>query len=224
MTPAAPPRAIPRQDLGSGVYSLAELRSFLGYYGGRDTAERALPWLTHALNPVEHESRRPDYSFADLISLFVVRELSRKGVPLHRIQTAEAYLRDLWGVDRPFVSNEIQTDGHGVYHNERPIDGSIERADKRGQQTFLKLVKDQLEHVHYHEGTASYWTPATFVLVDPRVQFGEPVLEGTRITTWLLADAVQHHGFDKAIQRFDISRPAARSAVNFEQRLATYRN
>ena len=224
MTPAAPPRRIPRQDLGSGVYSLAELRGFLGYYGGAEAAERALPWLTHALNPVEHESRQPDYSFADLISLFVVRELTRRGVLMHRIQAAEAYLRKLWNTDRPFVSDEIQTDGHHVYWDEQPLADSIEVADVHGQRTFLQLVKDQLRHVHYHEGTAVYWTPARYVLVDPRVQFGEPVVEGTRVTTDLLAEAVRRYGLDKTARRFDVAKHAVRSAANFEQQLAAFRN
>jgi hypothetical protein len=208
-----------RTDLGSGVYSLQQLRSFLGVSGTRKDAERALPWLTEILNPVQHRPRAADYSFSDLISLFVVRELLKRGVRPGAIREAELHLRDQLGTDRPFVSEEIQTDGHHVYFDEQPVSGRIEAADLRGQQVIYLLVKDRLTRVHYRDGTAAYWTPTRNVLVDPRVQFGEPVVTGTRVTTEVLAEAVEHFGLDQASRRLDVPTRAARSAVRFQNKL-----
>src|SRR4051794_32500080 len=122
-----------RQELGQGVYSLADLRGFLAFSGEPRDAEWARPWLTEVLNPVPHERYQPDYSFSDLISLFVVRELLKRGVKPYRIREAESFLRAKWNTDRPFLSETIQTDGYHVYGEDPEAEG-IEAADFRGQR------------------------------------------------------------------------------------------
>jgi hypothetical protein len=122
-----------------------------------------------------------DYSFSDLISLFVVRELLNKGVTPRTIRMAESYLRRKWKTDRPFVTDEIQTDGRTVFVDDEIVSGQIESADRHGQQVMREVVSDRLARVRYHAGTAESWSPADCVLVDPRVQFGEPVIAGTRV-------------------------------------------
>jgi hypothetical protein len=97
-------------------------------------------WLGSVLNPVRRHPRRPDHSFSDLISLFVVSELRRRGVRPAAIREAEAWLRRKWQTDRPFVSEEIQTDGHGIFVDDRPVSGQIESADRHGQQVMRELV------------------------------------------------------------------------------------
>src|SRR5947209_5483262 len=89
-----------RNDLNHGIYSLAELRGFLAFSGQRRDGAMALPWLTRVLNPVDHQPRVADYSFSDLISLFVVRVLLEKGVRQKAIRDAEQYLREQWDTDR----------------------------------------------------------------------------------------------------------------------------
>jgi uncharacterized protein (DUF433 family) len=209
-----------RLDLGYGIYSLAELRAFLAFSGSQDDADHAHRWLTRMLNPVKHRRRQPDYSFSDLISLFVVRELLNKGVAPITIRKAEAYLRRKWGTDRPFVSDEIQTDGRGVFVDDNLIAGQIESADRHGQQVMRELVKDRLAHVHYHEGSAVYWTPADRILVDPRVQFGEPVIRGTRVPTEAVALSAHNRDLDTVAHDLGISLADATAALAFEQKLA----
>jgi uncharacterized protein (DUF433 family) len=215
-----PPNTDSPRHVGSGFYGLGDLRSFLALSGAPGDAKHALPWLKSALNPVPHGRRRPDYSFADLVSLFVVRELVRSGVRLRTIRDAESYLRTKWQTERPFVSDEISTDGHGIFVDDNLIAGQIESADRHGQQVMRELVKDHLSAVHYHHGSATYWTPRAGVLVDPRVQFGEPVLEGTRLTTELVAAAASELGVDDAASRLRITRKAVGTAVRFDAELA----
>jgi uncharacterized protein (DUF433 family) len=212
-----------RQALGAGFYGLADLRVFLAFSGQPPDAERALPWLTRALNPVTHRSKSADYSFSDLVSLFVVRELRRKGVRASDIRTAEYYLRKKWKTDRPFVSDEIQTDGRRVFIEDEVIPGQIESADLEGQQVMREMVKDWLSYVHYHEGTAAYWTPMKKILVDPRVQFGEPVIAGTRIPTSAVADIARLAGPEDAADQLGVDLSGARAAISFETKLAALR-
>jgi len=209
-----------RRNLGGGFYSLGDLRAYLGYSGSPQDGEHALPWL-RVLNPVSHRTRHADYSFSDLISLFVVRELLRKGVRPRAVRDAERYLRRLWKTDRPLVSDQIQTDGRNVFPKGEPIAGQLEAADLRGQQTMREMVKDKLTDVHYSDGMAAYWTPSEHVQLDPRVQFGEPVIVGTRVPTETVAGVARLVGPQGAASRFDVSLLAAQSAIGFEDKLAS---
>jgi len=207
-----------RRDLGAGFFSLSELRAYLALSGSERDAGRASWWLGSVLNPVAHKPRRPDYSFSDLISLFVVRELRKKGVSTQAIRDAEHYLRRKWRTDRPLISDEIQTDGRRILVAEGVIAGQIESADLEGQQLMLVAVKDQLASVHYSENMAASWSPAEGVVIDPRIQFGDPVVAGTRLPTSFVAEIAEHDGQDAAA-RLDIEPQDVDRAVAFERRL-----
>jgi len=210
-----------RTEIGRGVYSLAELRSYVAFEGSRKEGSRTLDWLTHALNPVERAPRRPNYTFGDLVSLFVVRELRRRGVRVHVIRAAEGFLRRKWKTDRPFVSEEIKTDGRRVFTDDWPGMGQIESADMGGQQVMRELIKDRLTTVEYDDGNAAYWTPMPGILIDPRVQFGEPVIAGTRVPVEAVEGIARRADIETAARRLGISLSAARSARAFSQRLVT---
>lgn len=212
-------------DLGQGLFSLADLRAYIAFSGTPGDGDRTLRWLTNVLNPVNHHSRRPDYSFGDLISLFVVRELLRKGLKPKTIREAEDYLRRKWKTDRPFVTDELKTDGCGIYVDDELVaGGQIESADKHGQQVMREAVKERLSNVHYDAGSAASWNPARHILVDPRVQFGDPVVDGTRIPTELIADMATYAPVDRIASDMGITATQTKAALNFERHLAAILN
>ncbi len=212
-------------ELGQGLYSLASLRAYVSFSGEQKDGEYVLDWLTEVLNPVGHTRWRPDYSFGDLISLFVVRELKRRGVQRRHIREAEAYLRRKWKTDRPFVSEDIKTDGCGVFVDDELVaGGQIESAERHGQQVMREAVKERLTHVRYDEGSASAWMPMKYIVVDPRVQFGEPVIEGTRIPTESIREMTRHASVDEIASQFGISGKQANAALTFERRLSALHN
>lgn len=220
-----------RGEVGQGIYSLAELRTYVAYYADPSDAANVLQWLTGVLNPVGHRSRRPDYSFSDLISLFVVRELLRAGVRPATIRDAEAYMRRRFGVDRPFVSEEVATDGHRVFvRSDEPDQVEVAPHEVRpqpehrgGQQVQRRVIGPYLHRVRYADGLATAWSPIDEVVLDPRVQFGEPVLEGTRILTSVAAELAEHSDAEATAVRLDVRPSAVRSALKFERRLARLR-
>lgn len=226
MPSASSPTESTRGAIGDGVYSLEELRLYVSLQGAPEDGARVLDWLTDALNPVLHRPKAPDYSFSDLISLFVVRQLLRHGVPLYRIRDAERHLRDKWQTDRPFVNERIATDGRHVFVGEDVVGETperIETASLGGQQAMLLPIRDDLTTVRYDDGRADRWLPAAFVVVDPEVQFGEPVVEGTRLPTATVAAAATRVGAAQAADRYGIAAEAAASAVAFEHRLDALR-
>ena len=210
-----------RGDLGTGVYSLAQLRLYMALYGNPDDGNRTSRWLRTALNPVEHLRWQADYSFSDLVSLFVVRQLRDKGVKPRTIKQAERYLSAKWKTDRPFAREEIKTDGVEVFCDDDPEAGQIEAAGQQGQQALRQAIANGLESVYYSDGGAAYWLPAPGIVVDPRVQFGSPVMTGTRVPTDAVSGVARVMGIEQAVRRFDLSVDQVENAIAFEDRLAT---
>jgi len=224
MAPTATSPESTRGELGQGLYSLDELRRYVALDGTARDGRRVLDWLTQVLHPVRHRPKQPDYSFSDLISLFVVRELIGRGVPAHRIRDAEEHLRKKWGTDRPFVSESIATDGRHVYSGDELVSAQpaqIEAASLAGQQTMIEPIKQDLRSIRYHEGQAEQWHPAEFVVLDPGLQFGDPVIEGTRVPVRSVAAVAAARGTRAAARTYGISLAAAEAASRFQQRLAS---
>jgi uncharacterized protein (DUF433 family) len=209
-------------DLGQGLFSLADLRAYLALSGSGGDSEKALQWLTEVLNPVDHRAKRPDYSFADLISLFVVRELLQKGLRPKTVRDAEAYLRRKWKTARPFVTDGLKTDGCGIYVDDELVaGGQLESADRNGQQVIRETVKERLERVGYDEGLAVWWSPVHHVVVDPRIQFGEPVIKGTRIPTESVMEMAEWATVKQISKEMGISSEQTEAALEFENRRLT---
>jgi uncharacterized protein (DUF433 family) len=226
MTPVLSDEHHTRAELGLGIYSLDDLRTYVAFYAGEPaTGGLALTWLTEALNPVPgHVARRPDYAFSDLISLFVVRELRRFGVKLATIRQAEQHLRVTTGLERPFVHRKVMTDGRDVWIvGDEP--GQVEAASgPRGQQASHVALEPYLKAVQYTDNVAATWVPAEHILVSPHLQFGEPVVQGTRVPTAAVADIAAAAGLERAIARLGIDQAKAEAAVVFERQLAALRN
>ncbi|HEV7943263.1 MAG TPA: DUF433 domain-containing protein [Solirubrobacteraceae bacterium] len=220
MTSTAADIETTRGDLGHGIYSLAELRMLITLYGEPKDGKQTAHWLRHALNPVEHKPWHADHSFSDLISLFVVTQLAKRGVAARTIRDAEMHLRTKWKTDRPFAREDIKTDGVEVFCEDEPEDGRIEAASRFGQLAMREAVQEGLASVFYNEGNAAYWVPMKGVLIDPRVQFGEPVVKGTRIPTSAVAGVVHNLGREEAVLRFSLTADLLESALAFEDRIA----
>jgi DNA-binding transcriptional MerR regulator len=57
------------------------------------------------------------YSFQDLVTLRVIKNLLDTGVSLQRVRNAVEHLRDM---DRPLTEVTLMSDGHGVYEAHSP--------------------------------------------------------------------------------------------------------
>lgn len=207
--------------LGEGLYGLTELSRYVAYDGGRAEPSRIARWLTRGLNPVGHRPRRPDYSFHDLISLFVVRELVAAGVKLPAIRTAERHLRERLEIPRPFASVRLKTDGVNVlYHAAPEVRDQLTAADLVGQEVLEPTIAAALRDVTYEHNVAVRWHPETHVELDPEVQFGEPCVAGTRIpTAQIVALLKKDHDIAAVARTYGISEEAVRDAHRFERRL-----
>ena len=87
-----------------------------------------------------------------------------------------------------------------------------------GRRVALKLVRTDVE------GSAASWSPLPHVELSPGVQFGEPVVAGTRLLTSTLAEAAERYAVEDTAARLGVKLTAARAAVEFERQLAAVRS
>jgi uncharacterized protein (DUF433 family) len=133
-------------------------------------------------------------------------------------------MRKTTGLERPFVHREVMTDGQDVWVvGDEPH--QVEAASgPRGQQASRRALAAYLKSVQYTDNVASTWVPTEHVLVSPHVQFGEPVVQGTRVPTAAVADVAESAGADRAAARLGIGQAEADAAIVFERKLAALRN
>lgn len=162
-------------------------------------------------------------TFAEMISLFVVRELRKASVDVEVIRDAEHNLARLWGVDKPFAHGEFQT-GYGaivtILENRH-----VAIAGKAVQEILYELIKSDLRNVTYDaQQRARKWQPRDFISLRPDLQFGQPCIEGTRITTRTVA---QYLGggdtIEELAEEFEISIDQIKAALLYEESLAKRR-
>ena len=209
--------------LRRGIYGLTELTRFLNLdRNDRLSAPTVARWAQNALAGLEHRTRRRDYSFADLIGMLVVRDLVDLGMRLSEIREAEIYLRQRFGHEHPFLSERLQTDGADVFYDALPsVPDQLTSANRWGQEVFEPTIGSALRGVTYDHSVAAVWEPVEGVYLDPSIQFGEPCVSGTGITTARVAGLVASESSTAAVaEMFGLSVDAVGLAVSFERSLA----
>lgn len=216
----------PDIDLGRGLYAAGEIERFVALHLGVAGARRSQDWLRDVVEPVDHATGRPDYSFNDLISVFAVAELRRHHVSLQRIRRAKSELRKLLGIEQPLALDGLYTDGDYVFAD-LGVSGQLTNLNRGGQEAHHAVLALKLERVRFEQGArmpdrpARAWSPMEGVCVDPAVQFGAPCVEGRRVPTSTLVQlasegaSVEDLAFEFRLGQDEVSR-----ALVFEARLA----
>jgi uncharacterized protein (DUF433 family) len=113
---------------------------------------------------------------------------------LKRIKRARSYLAEAFGVDHPFADLRLRTSGPHILA-EFGFDDLVV-ADAYGQIGWKSFMVDRIDQFEYDQKTslATRWFPRGReipVLIDPRFNFGKPVLARSGVATWVVADALR---------------------------------
>jgi uncharacterized protein (DUF433 family) len=207
-----------------GLYGLLELTRYLSFrYERRLAPSTVSRWMRHGITERQHRARRPDYSFADLVSMLVVRNLVALDFSLADIRDAEAYFRDRYGLQHPFVSVRLKTDRADIFYDAAPsVPGQLTAANRWGQEVLAQAITGALEGVAYEGGLAAEWMPVEGVVLDPTVQFGEPCVADTRVLTSQLAEMARETdaGPSELAELYRLDEIAVRRALAFEDELS----
>ncbi|MFL5382110.1 MAG: DUF433 domain-containing protein [Longimicrobiaceae bacterium] len=189
--------------LNTGIYTAGEAASLLHEnprtvrrwaFGSPRTAHgRCKPLIRTELPVLEGERA---LTFVELVELLYVRAFHQLGVSWGAIREAARVAADLFASPHPFALRQVYLDPNSVlYGAVTESDGSEGLIQLRGhgQQAFPQLVKPYLEQLEFGvDDVAAKWWPMgkeAGVLVDPRIAFGAPIIEGTRIPASTLEEA-----------------------------------
>lgn len=159
-------------------------------------------------------------SFLNLVEAHVLCAIRRDHkIALASARRAVTYVERELAVRRPLATQKFETDGASLFvqHYGRLIDAS-----QHGQLALRELLGAHLRRIEWDEHElALRLFPFTrkgqadeprFIVIDPRVSFGRPVLAGTGIPTSVIAER-----YKAGESMEELSRDYARSRVEIEE-------
>ena len=209
----------PPRDAPLDYWRLSPQKTFV-----RPSTKAIAAWIRHGLQIRTHQvsSRRRVVTFNDLIRMRMVALLRTRGLTLREILEAEDFARRLSGSMQPFVTEPLWTSGSDVFmkFGKKLIDIS------RLGQYAMDFISEYLFPVHHgltfgEDHLAELWRPSELITIDPRVEFGAPCIEGTRVQTevlWSLNRAGDSPDFLAKVYGLGIEK--VRAAIEWEERLA----
>ncbi|WP_288252332.1 DUF433 domain-containing protein [uncultured Hydrogenophaga sp.] len=226
--------------LGTGLYPLPRAAKLLGteprtvrrwlkgyswkYRDGRRTSGPLWP-LQYASD--EELGTEQVLSFRDLLELRTVSRFVAQGVSLKVIRATIDVAREVLG-EYPLHSRRFVTDGKKIFLDAVNLAGGSELLDLKAKQYAIDVVirSSLLEGIEYDDNAnALRWYPnprRKAVVLDPQIQFGEPIVAESGIPTDTLAAAYEAEGKNagRVARLYRVTTQAVRAAVDFEQRLA----
>lgn len=201
--------------LGRGIYDPTEASRLV-----RVHPETLARWTT-GKQPLVKPAFENFFDFEDLVSLLVIGELWRRGVPTDEIRVGIRALAKQLGVDRPLAHTDapkrLATAGRAFFAHV----GEWADAGKGFQLAFRPMIEPVLRPLEYDsQGMASLWRPLASVTATPVVQAGTPCIETTRVPTSTIeglvrvGEAVEDIAFD-----LDLEIEQIEAALRFEAAL-----
>ena len=166
--------------------------------------------------------------FHDLLELRTVARFIAQGVSLQVIRATIDVARETLG-DYPLHSRRFVTDGKRIFLEAVGRMGEDPKLlDVRRQQFAMDAVirPSLLEGIEYGtNANALRWFPMPkkrLVVLDPQVQFGEPIVAEGGVPTDTLAAAFKAEGenVDRVARLYRVKPQEVKAAVAFEQQLA----
>ena len=151
----------------------------------------------HGYDPVFGAAKKPGaaLSYLQLVETAFAASFRESGVSLQKVRKAREYLSKMFQVEYPFAQLVLRTDGvHILKELEEREDGHEPKlivADKAGQVAWPEIVLDRFAQFEYEFEIALRWHPrgkSVPIVIDPRISFGAPIVEGAGVATWALRE------------------------------------
>lgn len=169
--------------------------------------------------------RRQPLNYLELVETAVVAVFRGIGVPLRSIRSTREYMAQNFQSEFPFAEYRFKTDGFHLLMNlvdavPRLRTDDLIVADRGGQLGWASMMEDRLLQFDYDREyeIALMWHVAgreSRVLIDPRIEFGAPMVRG--IPTWTLKGRWKAGESIEDIQDdFGLDRGEIEDALRFE--------
>jgi uncharacterized protein (DUF433 family) len=120
--------------------------------------------------------------FHTLIEFYVFYQLRSQGISSQRIQKVHNELMNDLDTKYPFAHAKISTDGRGIWYEKV---GNLIKVDGKNQFDIKDLLHPFLKKIEFgKDDIAERYFPLTKsknIVIDPKRQFGQPIINGTSI-------------------------------------------
>jgi uncharacterized protein (DUF433 family) len=205
---------------------------------GRSYATRSGPRSAAGLIVPAGPERPLLLSFHNLVESHVLAGMRLKeGIAMHKVREALALVSKHLKVERPLLSDRFLSDGAELFfkHIEEMPDGSEKRehlidvTGARGQVHIPEITEVYMRRIQRDvQGVPIRLFPVVLrdlenepIMVDPRCSFGRPVVAGTGVPTFALAERYRaSESIDELAKDFRLDREKVRVALRYEREAA----
>ena len=184
--------------------------------------------IIHHKEPVigREDPDLPNYaSFLDLIDLLFVKQFLTKGLSLQKVRKALNEAQSMLG-GHHFAQRSFFTDGRNIYMQIKNESESLIELLSGGHWVISQFIKELAEQIEFDEpsGFAAKWYPlgkGGLVVIDPKISFGRPIIEGRSISTDNVFDCYlgERENISKVCKWLDLNPQQVMAAVKFESSL-----
>jgi len=215
--------------LGRGIYSVPEA----ALYTGLKTAT-VRRWVfgyrqyDGIIEPdVPQMGRGKALSFLTLMELYLMCRFLNSGLRPEKFRVAIGEVAKLHGLSHPFafehLDQYIREDGGDFYYRVGEDIWQKLTGRNKGNSTWDLVVQPYLREVEFQDEYARRWYPAAakrLIVLDPAIQFGEPVIAGTRLLVAILAEQLKAGDSPSLLMEgYGISSEQLEAAREFESHL-----
>ncbi len=212
---------------GIGVYTVAEAARYARMPVGTLNAwffgnSQRAPMRAAGIEDAETKA----ITFVDFVEALAIRALrADHGVSLQKVREAIRAAKDRYGIEFPFARRDHRTvlvgkDLH-IFLADDPANPVGLTSRDAGQKSFTPCIEAYMQDLEFDaEGMAKLYTTFTYqnqqVVMDPKRQFGQPVVAENGITAETLwRAAVAEGGFERAAEVYEVSVEAVRAAYRY---------
>ncbi len=205
----------PQPELGKGIYTARDISQIL-----KLPKNKVNRWLNEYWKEYSWEiDKTKAINFNSLIEFYVFYQLRERGFNSEQIQTAHKQISKALNTMYPFASSQIITlDNKKIFFKDS--NANVLNADETLHFLIKEIIEPFCEKIEYDSNkNALLFYPdgkTSSVVVDPRKQFGAPVIAGTGIlaeTLFLYNKGGESVAFIADI--FDLTEQQVTDALNF---------
>lgn len=204
------------------AYSIAEAAGYL-----RLPKSTLRAWLLgqQAFRPVIDIADRKgrQLSFINLVEAFVLAAIRREhSISLPKVRQAVTYLRRTFDTTRPLADEQFATDGVHLFVEKF---GALVGVTEEGQTHLREVILNQLKYIRRDpkgvpEKIVLFPVPGPAkgdVVIDPRLSFGRPVLDGIGVRTSILVERFRAgDSIEQLAREYNAESDAIQNAIRCE--------
>lgn len=217
-----------KNQLGYGIYTISDISMLLGYpqYKVRRYLKNYLDdklWESEYADKYSWsvDGKKKAVNFFVLIELYTFFILRGANFSTHKISKARKEISDSIKSPYPFANSKVLYDQRDIWYGFKNI--FIQVGTK--QLPLQKVIESFAKKIEFSQDNlaSKYWPngKTSSVVVDPKHQFGQPVITGTNINTEVINNMYKSGEPEESIcALYDISGKQFKDVIQFYSKAA----